>query len=91
MVWFGLRKSVSLIERYSSKQVIGLTEDELYSYYGNPVAFCLSDGRVYYPHKGASGLEIDEDTSYLLSDDTPYIMTFADRKLLYQIKQKLNL
>lgn len=91
MVWFGLRKSATLIERYSSKQVIGLTEDELYSYYGNSVAFCLSDGHVYYPHKGASGLEIDEDTSYLLSDDTPYIMTFADRKLLYQIKQKLNL
>ena len=90
MIWFGLRKSATNIARYSSEQVIGQTEDELYGY-GNPVAFWLSDGRVYYPRKGSSGLEIDADTSYLLSDDTPYIMTFADMRLLYQIKQKLNL
>lgn len=90
MIWFGLRKSTTNIERYSCQQVIGQTEDDFY-HYENRIAFRLNNGKVYEPYKGSPGLVIEEITNYQLSDKTPYIMTIADMRLLYQIKQKLNL
>lgn len=66
MIWFGLRKSATNIERYSCKQVIGQTEEEFYKY-GTPVAFRLNDGKVYTPFKGSSGLTIGTSTEYILS------------------------
>lgn len=66
MIWFGLRKSVTNIERYSCQQVIGQTEEEFYGY-GTPVAFRLNDGKVYTPFKGTDGLSIDTSTLYIVS------------------------
>lgn len=66
MIWFGLRKSATNIERYSCKQVIGQTEEEFYKY-GTPVAFRLNDGKVYTPFKGSSGLSIGTSKEYILS------------------------
>lgn len=66
MIWFGLRKSATNIERYSCQQVIGQTEEEFYKY-GTPVAFRLNDGKVYTPFKGSSGLSIGTSTEYILS------------------------
>lgn len=66
MIWFGLRKSMSNIERYSCKQVIGQTEEDFYNY-KTLVAFRLNDGKVYTPYKGSSGLEIDASTQYMVS------------------------
>lgn len=66
MIWFGLRKSATNIERYSCQQVIGQTEEEFYKY-GTPVAFRLNDGKVYTPFKGSSGLSIGTSKEYILS------------------------
>ena len=66
MIWFGLRKSMSNIERYSCQQVIGQTEEEFYAY-RTPVAFRLNDGEVYTPFKGTDGLSIDTSTLYIVS------------------------
>lgn len=66
MIWFGLRKSATNIERYSCQQVIGQTEEEFYAY-GTPVAFRLNDGKVYTPYKGSYGLGIDTSTQYIVS------------------------
>lgn len=66
MIWFGLRKSATNIERYSCQQVIGQTEEEFYEY-KTPVAFRLNDGKVYTPFKGSSGLTIGTSTEYILS------------------------
>ena len=66
MIWFGLRKSATNIERYSCQQVIGQTEEEFYEY-GAPVAFRLNDGKVYTPFKGSSGLSIGTSKEYILS------------------------
>lgn len=66
MIWFGLRKSATNIERYSCQQVIGQTEEEFYAY-GTSVAFRLNDGKVYTPYKGSYGLGIDTSTQYIVS------------------------
>ena len=66
MIWFGLRKSMTNIERYSCQQVIGQTEEEFYAY-GTPVAFRLNDGKVYTPYKGSGGLDIGTSTQYIVS------------------------
>lgn len=66
MIWFGLRKSATNIERYSCKQVIGQTESELYAY-GTPVAFRLNDGTVYTPKRDSAGLSIGISTYYTVS------------------------
>uniref|UniRef100_UPI003FEF3DBC hypothetical protein n=1 Tax=Alloprevotella sp. TaxID=1872471 RepID=UPI003FEF3DBC len=66
MIWFGLRKSATNIERYSCQQVIGQTEEEFYKY-ETIVAFRLNNGKVYTPHKGSSGLDIGTSTNYIVS------------------------
>lgn len=66
MIWFGLRKSATYIERYSCQQVIGQTEAEFYVY-GTPVAFRLDNGEVYTPQQGSGGLEIGTSTKYIVS------------------------
>lgn len=66
MIWFGLRKSATYIERYSCQQVIGQTEAEFYVY-GTPVAFRLNNGEVYTPQQGSGGLEIGTSTKYIVS------------------------
>ena len=66
MIWFGLRKSATYIERYDCQQVIGQTEAELYAY-GTPVAFRLNNGEVYTPQQGSGGLEIGTSTKYIVS------------------------
>lgn len=66
MIWFGLRKNMTNIERYSCQQVIGQTEEEFYGY-GTPVAFRLNDGKVYTPYKGSGGLDIGTSTQYIVS------------------------
>lgn len=66
MIWFGLRKSATYIERYSCQQVIGQTEAEFYAY-GTPVAFRLNNGEVYTPQKGSGGLDIGTSTKYIVS------------------------
>ena len=66
MIWFGLRKSATNIERYSCQQVIGQTEEEFYKY-ETIVAFRLNDGEVYTPYKGSGGLNIGTSTQYIVS------------------------
>ena len=66
MIWFGLRKSATNIERYSCQQVIGQTEEEFYKY-ETIVAFRLNDGEVYTPYKGSGGLDIGTSTQYIVS------------------------
>lgn len=66
MIWFGLRKSATNIERYSCQQVIGQTEEEFYKY-ETIVAFRLNDGEVYTPYKGRGGLNIGTSTQYIVS------------------------
>lgn len=66
MIWFGLCKSATNIERYSCQQVIGQTEEEFYKY-ETIVAFRLNNGKVYTPHKGSSGLDIGTSTNYIVS------------------------
>lgn len=66
MIWFGLRKSTTNIERYSCQQVIGQTEEEFYKY-ETIVAFRLNNGKVYTPVKGSSGLTINSSENYIVS------------------------
>lgn len=68
MIWFGLRKSQTNIERYDCQQVIGISEDDFYRNRNN-VAFRLNDGTAYTTHKGSSGLQIDESEGYMLSSE----------------------
>lgn len=68
MIWFGLRKSATNIERYSCQQVIGKTEEEFYKY-KTLIAFRLNNGKVYTPYKGSSGLTIDMSTQYIVSQE----------------------
>lgn len=66
MIWFGLRKSATNIERYSCQQVIGQTEEEFYKY-ETIVAFRLNNGKVYTPVKGSSGLTINSSENSIVS------------------------
>lgn len=79
MIWFGLRKSRTNVERYDCQQVIGISEDDFYRY-RNSVAFRLNDGTAYTPYKGSSGLQIDVSEGYMLSSDSiiPSYKWFTD-------------
>lgn len=98
MIWFGLRKSQTNIERYNCKQVIGISEDDFYAY-RNSVAFRLNDGTAYTPYKGSSGLEIDVSEGYMLSNEgiipsykwfTDTATTEKDGLMSAQDKARLN-
>lgn len=68
MIWFGLRKSVTNIERYDSKQVVGVPESELKSYLTS-MAFRLNNGKIYVPTLDSAGYTIKEDIYHLLSHE----------------------
>lgn len=106
MIWFGLRKSTTNIERYDSKQVVGVPESELKSYLTS-MAFRLNNGEIYVPSLDSAGYSIYESVSHLISSkyvipsysdlhetattEKDGLMSKEDKALLDKIKAKLGL
>ena len=107
MIWFGLRKGMTNIERYDSKQVVGVPASELRNYLTS-MAFRLNDGKIYVPSIDSGGYSIKEDTYHLMSGREYVIPSYSDlhatattekdglmskddKALLDKIKAKLNL
>lgn len=80
-VWFGLHIEPTLYVRYRLDYWLHGTADTLVGKY-----LCDTSYKYYEVREGAVGEYISEAL-----DDTPCIMTIADRRLLNQIKQKLGL
>lgn len=80
-VWFGLHIEPTLYVRYRLDYWLHGTADTLVGKY-----LCDTSDKYYEVREGAVGEYISEAL-----DDTPCIMTIADRRLLNKIKQKLGL
>ena len=80
-VWFGLHIGPTLYVRYRLDYWLHGTADTLVGKY-----LCDTSDKYYEVREGAVGEYISEAL-----DDTPCIMTIADKRLLNQIKKKLGL
>lgn len=80
-VWFGFPIEATKFVRYRLDYWLHGTADTLVGKY-----LCDTNDKYYAVREGAVGEYISE-----ASDDTPCIMTIADRRLLNKIKQKLGL
>lgn len=80
-VWFGLHIEPTLYVRYRLDYWLHGTADTLVGKY-----LCDTSDKYYEVREDAVGEYISEAL-----DDTPCIMTIADRRLLNKIKQKLGL
>lgn len=80
-VWFGLPIEATKFVRYRLNYWLHGSADTLVGKY-----LCDSNDKYYEVREGADGEYISEAL-----DDTPCIMTIADKRLLNQIKKKLGL